>query len=35
MYSMLERPIPWFRDLLMLVGGVACLYLLVKYRHDW
>jgi hypothetical protein len=35
MYSMLDKPIPWFRDLLMLVGGVVCLYLLVKYRNDW
>jgi hypothetical protein len=34
-YSMLEQPIPWLRDLLMLAGGVGCLYLLFKYRTEW
>lgn len=34
MYSLLEKPIPWFRDLLMLAGGAGCLYLLVRFRHD-
>ena len=34
-YSMLELPIPWLRDLLMLVGGVGCLYLLFRYRGEW
>lgn len=34
MYSMLERPVPWLRDLLMLAGGVGCLYLLVRFRRD-
>lgn len=33
-YSMLERPIPWVRDLLMAIGGIACLYALVAYRHS-
>ncbi len=32
--SGLDRPIPWLRDLLMGMGGVACLYLLVKYRKE-
>jgi len=34
-YSMLDLPIPWLRDLLMLAGGIGCLYLLFKYRRDW
>jgi hypothetical protein len=34
-YSMLELPIPWLRDLLMLAGGVGCLYLLFKFRSEW
>lgn len=34
-YSMLDLPIPWWRDLLMLAGGIGCLYLLIKYRHQW
>lgn len=33
-YSMLELPIPWVRDLLMGAGGVVCFYLLIKYRND-
>lgn len=33
-YSMLDMPIPWIRDLLMGAGGVACFYLLVRFRHD-
>ncbi len=32
-YSLLEKPIPWLRDLLMAAGGVLCLYLLVKYHQ--
>lgn len=31
-YSMLDMPIPWVRDLLMLVAGVGCFYLLIRYR---
>ena len=34
MYSMLDQPIPWFRDVIMFGGGVACLYLLVKFRNE-
>jgi hypothetical protein len=33
-YSMLEQPIPWLRDLLMGAGGVGCLYLLIKFRDE-
>jgi hypothetical protein len=33
-YSMLDKPIPWVRDLLMGVGGVACFYILIKYRNE-
>ena len=31
-YSMLDKPIPWLRDLLMGGGGVICFYLMIKYR---
>lgn len=31
-YSMLDQPIPWTRDLLMLVGGAGGFYLLIRYR---
>ncbi len=34
-YSMLEMPIPWGRDLLMAAGGIGCLYLLVKFRDSF
>lgn len=34
-YSMLEKPIPWGRDLLMAAGGVGCFYLLIKYRAEF
>jgi hypothetical protein len=34
-YSMLDMPIPWFRDTLMLAGGVACFYLLIRFRDDF
>jgi len=30
----LGNPVPWSRDIVMLGGGIVCLYLLVKYRHD-
>jgi hypothetical protein len=33
-YSGLDRPIPWVRDMLMAVAGVACFYLLIKYRDQ-
>jgi hypothetical protein len=34
-YSMLDLPIPWIRDLLMLAGGVACFYLLIRFRDEF
>lgn len=34
-YSMLDLPIPWLRDLLMLAGGIGCLYLLFKSGRNW
>jgi hypothetical protein len=33
-YSMLDMPIPWTRDLLMAVGGVGGFFLLIKFRND-
>lgn len=33
-YSMLEQPIPWLRDVLMAMGGIGCFYVLVKFRHS-
>jgi hypothetical protein len=33
-YSMLEKPIPWVRDVAMAGGGVVCFYLLVKFRRE-
>jgi len=33
-YSMLEMPIPWLRDLAMAAAGCGGLSLLYKYRHD-
>jgi hypothetical protein len=33
-YSMLDLPIPWTRDLIMAVGGAGGFYLLIKYRKD-
>lgn len=32
--SGLDRPIPWFRDVLMAVAGVVCFYLLVRFRKE-
>jgi hypothetical protein len=32
---MLDMPIPWFRDLLMLAGGAGCFYLLIRFRDDF
>jgi hypothetical protein len=31
---MLDKPIPWLRDLFMVAGGAACFYVLIKYRDD-
>jgi hypothetical protein len=33
-YGGLGNPVPWGRDLAMAAGGILCLYLLVKYRHE-
>lgn len=33
-YSMLDKPVPWMRDVLMAAAGAGCFYLMVKYR-DW
>lgn len=35
MYAMLDQPIPWLRDLLMLVAGAGCIYLLVRFRNEF
>ena len=35
LYSMLDLPIPWRRDLLMVVSGAVCFYLLVKFRDSF
>jgi len=32
--SGLGRPVPWLRDLVMTASGVACLYVMVKYRRE-
>ncbi len=34
-YSMLDLPIPWFRDLLMLAGGAGCFWLLIRFRDEF
>ena len=34
MYSLFDQPIPWLRDLLIGVGGLGCLYPVLKLRHD-
>ena len=34
MYSMLDKPIPWFRDVLMAAGGGLCFSLLIKFRDE-
>ncbi len=31
-YSALGRPIPWFRDILMVAAGIICFYVMVKFR---
>jgi len=33
-HSGLGTPIPWGMDALMAVGGIVCIYLLVKYRNS-
>jgi len=32
--SGLDRPIPWFRDIVMAFIGAACFYLLVRFRKE-
>lgn len=34
-YSMLEKPIPWLRDVLMAAAGAGCFYLLIKFRREF
>ena len=34
LYSMLDQPIPWVRDVVMAVGGILCFYLLIKFRDE-
>lgn len=34
-HASLQQPVRWLRDLLMLAGGIACLYLLFTYRRQW
>jgi hypothetical protein len=33
-YTGLDKPTPWGRDLLMAVGGATCYYLLIKFRKQ-
>jgi len=33
-YSMLDKPIPWLRDVLMAAAGVLCFYLLIRFRDE-
>ncbi|MDD2897253.1 MAG: hypothetical protein PHI31_00935 [Desulfuromonadaceae bacterium] len=35
LYSMLEQPVPWGRDLVMAATGIGCLYLLIKLRNSF
>jgi hypothetical protein len=35
LYSMLDKPIPWLRDALMLAAGAGCIYLLIKFRDEF
>ena len=34
-YMMINQPVPWGRDLLMLGGGIVCFYLLIRFRDEW
>lgn len=34
-YSSLDLPIPWGRDLLMAAGGAGCFYLLIRLRDTF
>jgi hypothetical protein len=33
-YSGIDRPIPWGRDIIMTVAGIACFYVLIKFRDQ-
>lgn len=35
MYAMLDQPIPWMRDILMALAGVACFYILITCRNEF
>jgi hypothetical protein len=35
LYSSMNWPIPWFRDAVLAVAGVACFYFLLKFRDDF
>lgn len=35
LYSMLDQPVPWGRDLLMAAAGAGCIYLLVTLRDSF
>ena len=35
LYSALDLPIPWGRDILMAISGIACLYLLIRFRDSF
>jgi hypothetical protein len=32
--SGLDKPIPWLRDIVLGGAGMACLYLLIRYRKE-
>jgi hypothetical protein len=32
LYSMLDQPIPWFRDIIMAGSGGMCFYLMIKLQ---
>lgn len=34
LYSMLDQPIPWLRDILLATGGLICFYLHLKFRDE-
>ena len=34
LHSMLDKPVPWFRDLIMLALGAGCFWLLVRFRNE-
>ncbi len=35
LYSMMDLPVPWGRDMVMAAGGAGCFYLLVKLRDRF